>query len=49
MRRKPSVIFWLLTLTQNQVLRIAILKTILRKRKKNRNNNSSNKLQQKSP
>jgi len=37
--------FWLLTLTQNQVLRLAMLKTILRKKKKKRNNNS--KLQQK--
>ena len=47
--RKPSVKFWLLTLTLNQVLRLAILKTIWRRRKKKRINNiSSSKPQQKS-
>ena len=44
-RRKSSVKFWLLTLTQNQVLRLAMLKTNLRKNNNNdhddddRNNN----------
>jgi len=32
--------FWLLTLTLNQVLRLAILKTIWRRKKKKRTNNS---------
>ena len=40
--------FWLLALTRNQVLRLAMLKTILRKEKK-RNNNSSSKPQHKLP
>jgi len=43
---------WLLTLTPNQVLRLAMLKTILRKKKKKRNNNnnsSKSQSQQKSP
>jgi len=47
--RKPSVKFWLLTPTLNQVLRLAILKTILRRKKKKRiNNNNNSKPQQKS-
>jgi len=50
LRRKPSVQFWLLTPTRNQVLKLAMLKNILRKKKKKRNNNSSSsKPQQKSP
>jgi len=47
LHRKPSVKFWLLTQTLNQVLKLAILKTILRKKKKKRDNSSS-KPQQKS-
>jgi hypothetical protein len=39
--------FWLLTPTRNQVLRLAKLKTILRKKKK-RNNYNNRKPQQKS-
>jgi hypothetical protein len=39
LRRKPSVKFWLLIPNQNQVLRIAMLKTILRRKKKRNNNN----------
>ena len=45
--RMPSVKFWLLTPTRNQMLRLAMLKVILRGRKKKRkkkkknNNNSS--------
>jgi hypothetical protein len=50
-RRKPSMNFWLLTLSQNHVLRLAILKTSLRKKKRNNNkknnSSSSNKPQQK--
>ena len=51
MTRNPSVKFWLLTQTLNQVLRVAILKIILRRRrrrrrrrekKKKRNNNKNN-------
>jgi len=49
LRRKPSVKFWLLTRPQNQVLRLAMLKTILRKKRKRNNNNSSSKAQQQSP
>jgi len=45
LRRKPSVKFWLLTLTWYQVLRLVMLETILRKKKKRNNNNS--KLQHK--
>ena len=44
-RRKPSVKFWLLTPTWNQVLRLAMLKTVLRKKNNNKNNS---KPQQKS-
>jgi hypothetical protein len=40
LKRKPSVKFWLLTPTLNQVLRLAILKTILRRKKRRINNNS---------
>ena len=47
MRRKPSVKFWLLTLTQNQVLRLAMLKTILRRKNKKRKRNNNSKPQQK--
>jgi hypothetical protein len=34
LRRKPSVKFWLLTPTQNQVLSLVMLKTILRRRRR---------------
>jgi len=48
LKRKPSVKFWLLTPTLNQVLRLAILKTDLRRKNKRINNNNNNsKLQQK--
>jgi hypothetical protein len=56
-RRKPSVKFWLLTLAQNQVLRLAMLKTTFRwsrrrkKKRKRRTKNSpsnNNKQQQQS-
>jgi hypothetical protein len=40
--RKPSMKFWLLTPTLNQVLRLVILKTILRRKKKRRINNKNN-------
>jgi hypothetical protein len=33
---KPSMKFWLLTPTRNQVLRLAILKTVLRRRRRRR-------------
>ena len=46
MRRRPSVKFWLLTPTWYQVLRLAMLETVLRKKTKNNNNNNS-KLQHK--
>jgi len=48
--RKPSMKFWLLAPTLNQVLRLVILKTILRRKKKNRINNNNNNIkpQQKS-
>jgi hypothetical protein len=36
--RKPSMKFWLLTATVNQVLRLVILKIILRRKKKKINN-----------
>jgi len=39
--RVPSVKFWLLTPTRNQMLRLAMLKVILRKKKKRNNNNRS--------
>ena len=49
LRRKPSVKFWLLTPTLNQVLRLLILTILMKKKKKrNYNNNSSSKPQQKS-
>jgi len=38
---KPSVKFWLLTLTWIQVLRLALLKMNLRKKKRNNNSSSS--------
>jgi hypothetical protein len=44
MRRKPSGKLWLLTLTGNEVLRLAMLKGSLRKKR----NNGSSKPQQKS-
>jgi len=47
LRRKSSVKFWLLTLTRNKMLRLVMLKTNLRKKKKMRNNSSSIKPQQK--
>ena len=40
-RRKPSLNFWFLTVTRNQVLRLAILKTSLRKKKRNNNNKNN--------
>jgi hypothetical protein len=46
-RRKPSVKFWLLTLNENQVLRLAMLKTNLRRKKKRRNNSSRKPRQKK--
>jgi len=52
--RKPSVKFWLLTQTLNQVLRLVILTILGRKKKKrrinttaNNNNNNNDKPQQK--
>ena len=47
LRRKPSVKFWLLTPTWNQMLRLAMLKMRLRKKRNNKNSSSSSKLQQK--
>ena len=47
MRRAPSVKFWLLTPTGNQMLRLAMLKVILMKQRNN-NSSSSCKPQQKS-
>ena len=48
MTRKPSVKFWLLIPTLNQVLRPVILKTIWRRKKKKRiHNNNNSKPQQK--
>jgi hypothetical protein len=50
--RKASVKFWLLTLTWNQVLRLAMLKRSLKKKKKNSSSSSkplqkmNNRLQQ---
>jgi hypothetical protein len=51
LEEKPSVKFWLLTPTWNQVLRLAMLKVILRRRrrKKKKRHNNSSKPQQKSP
>jgi len=51
LRRKPSVKFWLLTPTQDHVLRLAMSKSILRKKKKKdrNNNNRSSNPQQKLP
>jgi hypothetical protein len=49
LRKKPSVKFWLLTPTLNQVLRLVMLENILRKKKKKKRNSSSSKPQQKSP
>jgi hypothetical protein len=46
-RREPSVKFWLLTLTWNQVLRLAMWKMNLRKKRDDDNNNNNNKPQQK--
>ena len=40
--------FWLLTWTQNQVLRLASLKMILRRKKTKKKKNNNNKPQQKS-
>jgi len=40
-RRKPSLKFWLLTLTWNRALRLAMLKKNFRKKKTNINNSSS--------
>jgi tRNA(Met) C34 N-acetyltransferase TmcA len=37
LRSKPSMKFWLLTLTQNQVMGLAMFKNLLRKRKKRTN------------
>ena len=45
---KSSVKFWLLTSTLNQVLRLAIYKSLLRRRKKKGTNNNNSKPQQES-
>ena len=45
-RRKPSVEFWLLTLTRNQVLKLVMLKTSLRKKKTNRRRQQQQQQQQ---
>jgi hypothetical protein len=50
LRREPSGKFWLLTPTLNQVLRLAVFKSILRRKEKSNssNNNNNSKPQQKS-
>jgi len=41
-RRKPSVKFWFLTPTRNQVLRLSMLKTNFRKKKRRNNSRRRN-------